>query len=103
MNLYGDAQSTYGIPATIINYFIQEGRAVKWTSLIGWGDTSGEFMLFLNGNPMGGARSSAETRTIQVWWDAPIVANPGDLIEVVGCHFSPGLRSLKANLMGVYV
>lgn len=104
MNLYGDVQTTFSVPGILLDYAVPEGRAMKLTSLIGWGDTSAEYLVYINGQPRGGARSSAESRTVQVWWDnSPIMANSEDLIEVVGCHYSTGLKNLRVNLIGALI
>lgn len=101
MNLYGETTTTYGIPGTILAYSPERG--IKCKSLIVWGDTSGEFLLLVNNAVKGGARSSEAARTIQVWWDAPIMINPGETVEITGTHYSPGVKSLKANLLAELV
>lgn len=103
MNLYGDVQTTFSVPGLLLEYVVPSSRAVKLTSLIGWGDTSAEYLIYINGEPRGGARSSSESRTVQVWWDSPLIANSEDLIEVVGCHYSTGLKNLKVNLIGTFI
>lgn len=97
MNFYGETQTTFEVPGSILIY--QADKAMKCTSLIGWGDTSAEFLLLINEAERGGGRSSNESRTVQVWWESPIIVNVGDRLEVVAMHASPGLRTLKANLM----
>lgn len=97
MNLYGETSTTYSTPGEVLSYVAY--RAMKCISLIGWGDTSAEYLVLVNNAVKGGARSSTETRTVQVWWDTPIMMNPGDTLAVMATHYSQGLRKLRANLM----
>lgn len=99
MNLYGEGYSTYGEPCLLLEYQVPDNWALKISSLIGWGDTPGEFDLLLDGQIVAGSRSSDQNRTIQVWWEDTIVAGSSSWVSVIGTHYSQGLRALKCNLM----
>ncbi len=103
MNLYGEDAGTFSEPVYLIRYVASDDHSYRLTSLIGWGDTPAEFTVFVDGEIQGGCRNSASTRTVQVWWDQPIVLSPGGILDVMAVHYSQGLHTLRCNLMGTQV
>ncbi len=98
MLIYGEGATTFSTPVELIRYSIPAGKAFKLKSLIGWGDTPGEFEVYLNDEIKGGCRTSDEKRTEQIWWGESFICDELADLVVIGTHYSSGLRKLRCSL-----
>lgn len=96
MATYGEAQSSAGIPVEIpVEY--PDDRNGLIMGIIFWGDVAGEFMVYKNGQPVVGGRTSPQNRTLQLDLSvAPIGVQIGDEVQFIATHYDLGLRTLKA-------
>lgn len=98
MVLYGSANTTFGEFIELLSYQVEAGKSYRVKTFIGWGDTAGEFEVYVNDLVRAGCRTSDEKRTEQVWWGDTFILNENDEITVLGTHYVTGLRNLKCNL-----
>ncbi len=98
MLFYGEGDTTYGVWVEIMSFTAAPSTSYRIESLIGWGDTPGEFEVYVAGSLKAGLRTSEQKRTEQVWWGTTFVCNENEEIVVVGTHYSSGVRALKCNL-----
>lgn len=87
---------TYGTETVILTYTNTGISTV--TQFIGWGTYDGEFLLRINGTIVGGGRTSAAQRTLQVVASFPTVIS--DVITVTILEYGPGTQQFRANLIG---
>jgi hypothetical protein len=87
---------TYGTETTILTY--TNTGISNVTQFIGWGTYDGEFLLRVNGTIVGGGRTSAAQRTLQVVALFPTVVS--DVITITILEYGPGTQQFRANLMG---
>jgi hypothetical protein len=96
VNIFATADATFGVETTILSY---TNTGIKWiTQVIGWGQYDGEFLVRINGTIVGGGRTSAADRTLQL--DEPFSTISGDVITVTILEYGPGLQNFRANLIG---
>jgi hypothetical protein len=100
VNLFATNDSVpYGIETVILTY--TPIVAFHITQIIGWGMYDGEFLLRVNGVIVGGGRTSAAERTLDIEYEtAAIPTNPGDVITITILEYGPGLQQFRANLLG---
>lgn len=98
MVLYGSANTTFGELIELLTFQVLPTQSYRAKTFIGWGDTAGEFEIYVNSVIRAGCRTSDEKRTEQVWWGDTFILNENDEITVLGTHYSTGLRNLKCNL-----
>ena len=98
MLLYGEGVASFGVPVEVLNYIVPPSQAVRLKSLICWGDTPGEYEIYIDSILRGGIRTSDQKRTDQVWWGSTFIANENEEVVIVATHHSTGMRALKCNL-----
>jgi len=96
INIFATANATFGIETIILSY---TNIGIKWvTQVIGWGQYDGEFLVRINGIIVGGGRTSAADRTLQL--QEPFSTVSGDVITVTILEYGPGSQNFRANLIG---
>lgn len=101
VNSYSETLVPFATVTTILTYLVPVSQTLNITRVIGWGDTSGEFLVKVNGITKGGGRSTAaEPNFIGEYQGAPIVAVAGDTVTITAEHYNPSAKTMKANLMG---
>ncbi len=98
MLYYGENSTTFGVWTEILGYTAAPSTSYRIKSLIGWGDTPGEFELYVGGVLKAGMRTSDQKRTEQVWFGTTFICNENEEITVIGTHYSSGMRALKCTL-----
>ena len=88
-----------GIETTILSYTTIGTFAV--TQVVAWGTYDGEFLIRKNGTIVGGGRTSAADRTLNITYAAAIPTSIGDVIIVTILEYGPGLQQSRCNLIGV--
>lgn len=101
VNTYSETLVPFATPTTILTYLVPALQTLYVTEAIGWGDTSGEFLIKVNGITKGGGRTTAATPNFAGdYVSAPIIASSGDTVTIVAEHFNPASKIMKANLLG---
>lgn len=101
VNTYSETLVPFATPTTILTYLVPVSQTLYVTEAIGWGDTSGEFLIKINGITKGGGRTTAATPNFEGdYLSAPIIAMAGDMVTIVAEHYNPSPKTMKANLMG---
>lgn len=101
INSYSETLVPFATVTTILTYTVPTAQTLNVTSVIGWGDTSGEFLVKVNSITKGGGRSTAADPNFQGdYRSAPIVANAGDVVTITAEHYNPSAKTMKANLLG---
>jgi hypothetical protein len=96
VNIFATADATYGVETTILSY---TNVGITWvTQVVGWGQYDGEFLVRINGTIVGGGRTSAADRTLQL--NQPFATIAGDVITVTILEYGPGTQNFRANLIG---
>jgi hypothetical protein len=96
VNIFATADASFGIETTILSY---TNVGIKWvTQVIGWGQYDGEFLVRINGTIVGGGRTSAADRTLQL--TEPFPTAMSDVITVTILEYGPGAQNFRANLIG---
>jgi len=69
--------------------------------IVGWGTYDGEFLIRKNGSIVGGGRTSAADRTLDISYRAgQIPTVNGDVITVTILEYGPGTQQFRVNLLG---
>jgi hypothetical protein len=68
--------------------------------IIAWGTYDGEFLVRVNGNIVGGGRTSGADRTLNISYEEGIPTISGDVITVTILEYGPGLQQFRCNLLG---
>lgn len=97
MVLYGEETVASGIPTVLIESLVE--HPCRLESLIAWGDTAGNFEVWVGNQIFSGCRTSNEHRTIQVYWHGMKALEKGEICQVVGTHSAAGNIALKCNLI----
>ena len=99
-NLFASNDSVpYGTETTILSHTVTTPFAIS--QLIAWGTYDGEFLLRQNGTIVGGGRTSAADRTLNITYTvAPIPTTAGDVILVTILEYGSGLQQFRCNLLG---
>lgn len=101
VNSYSETLVPFATVTTILTYTVPAAQSLYVTEIIGWGDTSGEFLIKVNGLTKGGGRSTAaDPNFFGDYRGAPIVAAAGDVVTITAEHYNPSARTMKANLLG---
>lgn len=101
VNSYSETLVPFATVTTILTYTVPVAQTLNITQVIGWGDTSGEFLIKVNGLTKGGGRSTAADPNFQGdYRGAPIVAMAGDIVTITAEHYNPSAKTMKANLLG---
>lgn len=101
VNTYSETLVPFATVTTILTYTVPAAQTLNVVEIIGWGDTSGEFLIKVNGITKGGGRSTAATPTFTgCYKSAPIVAVAGDVVTITAEHYNPSAKTMKANLLG---
>lgn len=96
INKFATADATFGVETVILSY---TNIGITWvTQVIGWGQYDGEFLVRINGTIVGGGRTSAADRTLQL--KEPFHTILGDVITVTILEYGPGTQNFRANLIG---
>jgi hypothetical protein len=96
VNVFATADASYGIETTILTY---TNIGIKWiTQVIGWGQYDGEFLVRINGAIVGGGRTSAADRTLQL--SEPFATATTDIITVTILEYGPATQNFRVNLVG---
>ena len=88
----------YGIETTILSYTTVS--AFRIAQVVAWGTYDGEFLIRQNGTIVGGGRTSAADRTLDILYGATIPTSLGDVITVTILEYGPGLQQFRCNLIG---
>jgi len=100
INSYSETLVPFATYTTVLTYTVPLGQTLNITEVIGWGDTSGEFLIQINGITKGGGRTTAATPNfIGDYSKAPIIAMSEDIITIIVEHFNPSAKTMKANLL----
>jgi hypothetical protein len=99
INIFADNDSvTNGVETTILPY---TNTGISWiTQIVAWGTYDGEFLIRKNGAIVGGGRTSAADRTLNILYNNPIPTITGDVILVTILEHGPGLQQFRCNFMG---
>jgi hypothetical protein len=99
-NLFATTDTVpYGTETVILTHTVTTPFAIN--ELIAWGTYDGEFLIRQNGTIVGGGRTSAADRTLDlVYAAAPIPTTAGDVITVTILEYGPGLQQFRCNLLG---
>jgi len=101
VNSYSETLVPFATVTTILTYTVPALQTLHVTEVIGWGDTSGEFLIKVNGLTKGGGRSTAaDPNFLGDYRGAPIVAMAGDVVTITAEHYNPSAKTMKANLLG---
>lgn len=100
LNLFATNDSVpFGIETTILSYTPLLPFSI--TQMVGWGTYDGEFLIRVNGIIVGGGRTSAADRTLDVEYEsAPVPVGSGQTILVTILEYGPGLQQFRTNLLG---
>jgi hypothetical protein len=89
-----------GIETTILTYTVPVA-SFHVRQLVGWGTYDGEFLIRKNGTIVGGGRTSAAERTLNILYAAgQIPTVSGDTVTVTILEYGPGLHQFRVNLLG---
>jgi hypothetical protein len=89
-----------GIETTLLTYLVVPA-SFHVSQLIGWGTYDGEFLIRKNGTIVGGGRTSAADRTLNIVYSAgQLPAVSGDTITVTILEYGPGMQQFRINLLG---
>jgi hypothetical protein len=89
-----------GIETTVLSYTVVP-TTFSIKQLIGWGTYDGEFLIRKNGTIVGGGRTSAADRTLDIVYEAgQIPTVSGDVITVTVLEYGPGMQQFRVNLLG---
>src|ERR1700674_355538 len=89
----------YGIETTILTHTVTTSFAIS--QVVAWGTYDGEFLIRNNSTIVGGGRTSAADRTLNVTYTvAPIPTTAGDVVTVTILEYGPGLQQFRCNLLG---
>lgn len=99
-NLFATTDTvSFGIETTILTHTVTTVFAIS--QLVAWGTYDGEFLIRVNGTIVGGGRTSAADRTLNLTYTvAPIPTTLGDVIVVTILEYGPGLQQFRCNLLG---
>lgn len=101
VNVFSEVDAMFATETTILTYTVPAGMTLSLTTVIGWGDNVGEFLVRVDGVLRGGGRTSAATLTLDLPYDsAPIIANAGQVVTVTITHYAPATRHFRANMLG---
>jgi hypothetical protein len=101
VNSYSETLVPFATVTTVLTYVVPLAQTLNILEVIGWGDTSGEFLIKVNGITKGGGRSTAANPNfVGTYQSAPIVATAGDTVTVTAEHYNPSPKTMKINLMG---
>lgn len=90
-----------GSEQLILSYVVPVGKILKVKKIIGWGTYDGEFILRIDGTQVGGGRTSAANRTLDLSYEAaPMEAVAGQQVNIYIEHYSSSTESFSANLLG---
>lgn len=96
VNIFATADASYGVETTILSY---TNVGITWvTQIVGWGQYDGEFLVRINGTIVGGGRTSAADRTLQL--NEPFPTVMGDAITVTILEYGPAAQNFRVNLIG---
>lgn len=96
INIFSTGSASYGVETTILTY---TNVGISWvTQIVGWGQYDGEFLIYINGVPVGGGRTSPANRTLQL--SEPFSTIDGDIITVTILEYGPGMQQFRCNLIG---
>lgn len=100
LNLFATNDSVpFGIETTVLSYTPLLPFSI--TQVVGWGTYDGEFLIRINGTIVGGGRTSAADRTLDIEYEsAPIPVGSGQLITVTILEYGPGTHQFRVNLLG---
>lgn len=71
------------------------------SQFVGWGTYDGEFLVRVNGTIVGGGRTSAADRTLNIIYEvAPVLVSSGATITVTILEYGPGTQQFRVNLLG---
>jgi hypothetical protein len=89
-----------GIETTILSYTVAPA-IFHIRQVVGWGTYDGEFLIRKNGTIVGGGRTSAAERTLNILYAAgQIPTVSGDTITVTILEYGSGLHQFRVNLLG---
>jgi len=98
-NLFATNDSVpYGVETVILSYTTTGTFSI--TQVVAWGTYDGEFLIRQNGTIVGGGRTSAADRTLNVTYESPVPTSLGDVITVTILEYGPGLQQFRCNLIG---
>ncbi len=101
VNIYGEGIIEAYTPTEIV--VAHQDRPFGIHSVVGWGESPGEFMLYRNGEVVGGLRTSDQQRAMQIDYSvSPIMFSDNDILSVVVEHGSMGYRTMRVNVLGKY-
>ena len=96
INIFATADATYGAETTILSY---TNVGIDWVmQVIGWGQYDGEFLVRIKGTIVGGGRTSAANRTLQLQEPFPTIL--GDVITITVLEYGPATQNFRCNLIG---
>jgi hypothetical protein len=89
-----------GIETTLLTYTVPVA-SFHIRQLIGWGTYDGEFLIRKNGTIVGGGRTSAADRTLNIpYYAGQIPTVSGDTITVTVLEYGSGMHQFRVNLLG---
>jgi hypothetical protein len=100
-NSYSEGLVPFDTPTTILTYTVPALEVVYVLGMVCWGDTDGEFFIYVDGIQRGGGRTTAATPTFTGdYTAAPISATAAQVITIKVNHYNPASKTMKANLLG---
>lgn len=102
LNKFGTATVVPVTPTVIVTYTVPVGATLNIGNMNVWGDVDAEWVLTVDGNQVGGTRTSPSKLSEDVRYFVTIQAVSGSVVQIQGMHYSDVPRVLKANLQGTY-
>lgn len=101
VNQYGEILVPFNTETTIISYVVPTGQTFYILGMNGWGDTSGEFFVKIDGNIVGGDRTTAAVPSCKANYQAaPIPASAGSIVTISVITYVPTAHIMRAIILG---
>jgi len=85
---------------TIVSYTNNTGGVLRITGCLGTGTVDAEYVLMINGNEIGTARSSEQERNGKIVIEKGYRINNGDIVTVKVTHWDDFTADFKATIYG---
>jgi len=101
VNQYGEILVPFNTETTILTYVVPVGQTFYILGINGWGDTNGEFFVKVDGNIVGGDRTTAAVPSCKVNYQAaPIPANAGSVVTISVVTYVATTHIMRAIILG---
>lgn len=101
VNQYGEILVPFNTETTILTYVVPVGQTFYILGMNGWGDTNGEFFIKVDGNIVGGDRTTAAVPSCRPNYQAaPIPASAGSVVTISVVTYVPTTHIMRAIILG---